>query len=79
MATPVLQHVKITEMSTFPAYNLIDTSEAISDLVDSFDNLSGGVPALYIDLEGENLCREGTVSIMQIYVSPKEHAYIIDV
>ncbi|KZL80138.1 3 -5 exonuclease [Colletotrichum incanum] len=62
-----------------PVYNLVDTPEAISALVDSFDGLPTETPSLYLDLEGANLCREGNISIIQIYVSPRKHAYLIDV
>ncbi|KAK2042152.1 hypothetical protein LZ31DRAFT_567463 [Colletotrichum somersetense] len=39
----------------------------------------GIAQALCIDLEVENLGREGTVSILQIYVSPRKHTFVIDI
>ncbi|KDN68538.1 putative 3'-5' exonuclease [Colletotrichum sublineola] len=79
MAASVLQRSQTTEMTEFPAYSLVDAPEAISDLMDTLYNLPGEVPALYVDLEGENLSREGTISILQIYISPRKHAYIIEI
>ena len=36
-------------------------------------------PSLYIDLEGDNLSRYGSISILQLYVSPYNRTYISDV
>ncbi|KAK2052537.1 hypothetical protein LY76DRAFT_670626 [Colletotrichum caudatum] len=65
MAASVPKHVQIAEMGTFSACNLIDTLEATLDLADSFYNLPEEVPALCVNLEGENLCWDGTVSILR--------------
>ncbi|KAK2026358.1 hypothetical protein LX32DRAFT_701596 [Colletotrichum zoysiae] len=79
MVVFVLRHVQIAEMSSFSACNPINTPERISDLADSFYNLPREVPALDIDLEGENLGREGTIFILQISVSPRKHTFVIDI
>jgi len=36
-------------------------------------------PSLYVDLEGINLSREGSISILQIYVAPKKRTYLVDI
>ncbi|KAK0752942.1 ribonuclease H-like domain-containing protein, partial [Schizothecium vesticola] len=36
-------------------------------------------PHLYLDLEGINLSRHGTISLLTLYVPPLRHAYLIDV
>ncbi|KAH8820560.1 ribonuclease H-like domain-containing protein [Xylogone sp. PMI_703] len=36
-------------------------------------------PALYLDLEGINLSRQGSVSIISLYIHPMKSAYLIDV
>lgn len=36
-------------------------------------------PSLYIDVEGVDLCRWGTISIIQLLVVPQNHVYLIDV
>jgi exonuclease 3'-5' domain-containing protein 1 len=60
-------------------FYFIDSSSAIADLVDSLTNLPSDPPSLYIDLEGVNLSRQGTVSILQLLVSPHNRTYLIDV
>lgn len=37
------------------------------------------VPRMYFDAEGNNLGRHGTLSILQVYVLPLDHVYLIDV
>lgn len=57
----------------------VDTAQGISDLVDSVTGLADDPPSLYLDLEGVNLSRAGTVCILQIFVLPAKHAYLVDV
>uniref|UniRef100_A0A8H7N072 3'-5' exonuclease domain-containing protein n=1 Tax=Bionectria ochroleuca TaxID=29856 RepID=A0A8H7N072_BIOOC len=59
--------------------DLIDTTSALSNVLDALDGLPTQPPSLYIDLEGENLSREGTVSILQLYVLPTKRTYLIDI
>lgn len=58
---------------------LIDTATAMSALVDILDGQPTTPPSLYIDLEGVNLSRHGTISILQIYVLPRRQAYLVDI
>ncbi|KAJ9646537.1 hypothetical protein H2201_000626 [Coniosporium apollinis] len=37
------------------------------------------VPRMYFDAEGNNLGRHGTLSVLQVYVLPLDHVYLIDV
>lgn len=60
-------------------YTLIDTVDALSALIPSFCGLPSSPPSLYLDLEGQNLGKDGTVSLIQIYVLPLKHTYLIDV
>jgi exonuclease 3'-5' domain-containing protein 1 len=66
---------------------ITDTTEQIRDLVDRLikrhtpptRKLS---PTIYIDLEGVNLCRHGSISILTLLVdtgTPVGHVYLIDV
>jgi exonuclease 3'-5' domain-containing protein 1 len=59
--------------------DLIDTATAMSALVDILDSQPTTPPSLYIDLEGVNLSRHGTISILQIYVLPRRQAYLVDI
>ena len=54
-------------------------SSDLSSLVDSLQGLPTRPPSIYIDLEGEGLSRDGSISILQIYVLPTERTYLIDV
>ena len=58
---------------------LVDTPTAISALVDILNNQPTTPPSLYLDLEGVNLSRHGTISILQIHVSPIHQTYLIDI
>lgn len=62
-----------------PSSSFIDTPEKLARIIDSLTGLPSNPPSLYLDLEGVNLSRFGTISILQILVSPLNHAYIIDV
>jgi exonuclease 3'-5' domain-containing protein 1 len=47
---------------------LVDTSTGISDLIDIIANLPNSPPSLYLDLEGIQLSRHGSISILQIHI-----------
>lgn len=47
----------------------------LGDMLDHPDH----PPALYIDLEGANLSRTGSVSLMTIYVQPINQVFLVDV
>ncbi|KAI9816125.1 MAG: hypothetical protein M1832_005132 [Thelocarpon impressellum] len=59
--------------------SMADTPPAISALIDTLADLPRSPPALYLDLEGVNLCRHGTVSLLEILVAPANHVYLVDV
>lgn len=58
---------------------LLDTPEAVAHVVDSLLHLPTNPPSLYIDIEGVNLSRLGSVSILQILVLPSDTTYLVDV
>jgi exonuclease 3'-5' domain-containing protein 1 len=68
-----------TEAPTPGSTGLIDTPTAISALVDILHNQPTTPPSLYLDLEGVNLSRHGTISILQIHISPLHQTYLIDI
>lgn len=61
------------------ALSLVDTSDAVGEMVNSLEDLPTTPPSLYCDLEGVYLSRHGSVSIMQIYVLPTKKTYLLDV
>ncbi|KAK0664611.1 ribonuclease H-like domain-containing protein [Cercophora samala] len=62
-----------------PGVTIIDTPELLSELLGTLINLPVRPPSLYLDLEGQDLSRRGTISIIQIHVSPLRHTYLTDV
>jgi exonuclease 3'-5' domain-containing protein 1 len=64
--------------ATKPFY-FIDSCSAIAELVESLVDLGGNTLSLYIDLEGVNLSRQGTISILQLLNLPQKRTYLIDV
>jgi exonuclease 3'-5' domain-containing protein 1 len=66
-------------MSTEPLVTIVDTESAIQSLLSSISNLPINPPSLYLDLEGVNLGRDGSLSIVQLYVLPKSQVYLIDI
>jgi exonuclease 3'-5' domain-containing protein 1 len=65
-------------MATPASSDLIDAATAMSALVDVLDGQPTSPPSLYIDLEGVNLSRHGSISILQVYVLPRRQAYLVD-
>ncbi|CAG8151951.1 unnamed protein product [Penicillium nalgiovense] len=57
----------------------IDTCAGVAELIGDLTDLPAKPPSLYIDLEGVNLSRHGTISILQIFVLPKRSTFLIDI
>jgi exonuclease 3'-5' domain-containing protein 1 len=66
-------------MNSAPNLTLVDTLPALSAVVDSVQGLPTEPPSIYVDLEGVDLSRHGTISILQLYIQPTEKVYLIDV
>lgn len=58
---------------------LVDTTKALSKMIDILTDLPCDPPSLYIDLEGINLSRHGQVSILQLHVLPRRETYLVDI
>lgn len=58
---------------------LINTSVLLKAFLDGLNDIEGEPPSLYVDLEGNNLSRDGTLSLVTILVEPQEKVYLIDV
>ncbi|KAJ6437093.1 zinc-regulated transporter 2 [Purpureocillium lavendulum] len=67
------------ELADSPETKLVDTVEAIAELVGLLEGLPTEPPSLYFDLEGVNLSRVGTVSILQLHILPSKQTYLIDI
>jgi exonuclease 3'-5' domain-containing protein 1 len=58
---------------------MIDSASALKTFIDSLPDCKGPVPSLYIDLEGNNLSRKGTLSLVTILVEPYHTVHLVDV
>ncbi|KAK5155915.1 hypothetical protein LTS14_005481 [Recurvomyces mirabilis] len=58
---------------------LVGTVELLRTFLDSVKACPNDPPSFYIDLEGDDLCRHGTVSLITILVVPHHKVYLIDV
>ena len=58
---------------------LVDTASALQAFLDGVADDAGKSPSLYVDLEGNNLSRHGTLSLVTIFVEPEKKVYLIDV
>ncbi|KAL4884635.1 ribonuclease H-like domain-containing protein [Aspergillus karnatakaensis] len=78
--TEFLKETKIEDKTeNKQAVTLVSTPEQVSAMLESIKDLPTNPPSLYIDLEGVNLSRHGTISILQIYVAPRDETYLVDV
>ncbi|KAF2395571.1 hypothetical protein EJ06DRAFT_534842 [Trichodelitschia bisporula] len=62
-----------------PTVHFIDNPVQVTELLRDITGLPTSPPSLYLDVEGINLGRTGTISILQIHVSTKNTTYLIDV
>jgi exonuclease 3'-5' domain-containing protein 1 len=61
---------------------IIDTAERVATLVDLIWQLPTDSPSLFIDLEGINLSRNGSISILTLLIQKDEtlkHTYLFDI
>ena len=58
---------------------IVDSKPAVVSLLDSLDGLPTQPPSLYLDIEGVNLSRHGSISILQLFVPPRNRVFLIDV
>jgi exonuclease 3'-5' domain-containing protein 1 len=71
-----IQSIKLEDDSS---YTVVDSDSALSDMIDTLADLPVTPPSIYVDLEGVNLSRQGTISILQFYVLPKAYTYLVDI
>lgn len=66
-----------TSLAT-PSSDVIDSIQLLIPVIDKLKTLPTNPPSLYLDLEGVNLGRLGSISILQIHV-PSDNTYLIDI
>ncbi|KAK6357785.1 hypothetical protein TWF718_002091 [Orbilia javanica] len=60
-------------------HTFVDTPEAVAMLLSLTPKEITSIPSIYIDLKGANLCRHGSISLLQLFISTIPHTYILDV
>ena len=70
---------QISALDDKPSIIIVDTCAGMTELLEAIADVPAHPPSLYIDLEGVNLSRHGTISIMQIFVLPKCRTFLIDI
>lgn len=67
--------------STSPESHItvIDSEESLIPLLDSITSLAVEPPSLYINLEGIAVGRNGSISILSLYIAPTKETYLIDI
>ena len=58
---------------------IVDSVALLQSVIEEVGNLRTDTPTLFIDLEGVQLSRHGSVSIMSIYATPRKRIYLIDI
>ncbi|KAL4808043.1 ribonuclease H-like domain-containing protein [Aspergillus unguis] len=58
---------------------IVDSLSTLQDCLATLSKTPASPPQLFIDLEGTNLSRQGTLSIVSIYAAHKQIVYLIDV
>ncbi|RFN43442.1 3'-5' exonuclease [Fusarium flagelliforme] len=75
----ITKKLETTSLKLGPLVVWVDNEATVSKLVDTLDGLKKGPASIFIDLEGVNLSRHGTISIMQIYDAVDKCVYLVDI
>lgn len=75
-ATSLLAGVELDGLTNS---GLVDSPEAVSTLMDTLYKQPTTPPSLYVDLEGVELSRHGTISILQVFVQSTGRTYLVDI
>jgi len=58
---------------------VVDTQLSLRSLLDDVTSLSTNPHSLFLDLEGDNLGRHGSIPIISLFVAPRNAVYLVDV
>ncbi|KAF5967345.1 3'-5' exonuclease [Fusarium bulbicola] len=75
----VTQGLSTVKLEDKPAIIFVNNATAIAQLVDFLDEAPAASPSIFIDLEGVDLSRHETISIIQVYYLPTKCTYLSDV
>lgn len=60
-------------------FKFLDTEAAVVEFLETIHDIPTAMPSLYIDIEGIDLSRHGSISILQVYVHPADKTYLLDI
>jgi len=69
----------MTSLSVHVECILVNSIATLSSFLDKIIGLPTNSSPLFLDLEGENLGRHGSISIITVFIVPENTAYLIDV
>ena len=58
---------------------VVDSKPSVISLIDHLEHIPTQPPSLYLDVEGVSLSRHGSISIVQLFVLPQNHVFLIDI
>ncbi|KAK5134987.1 hypothetical protein LTR08_005939 [Meristemomyces frigidus] len=62
-----------------PHVAVVDSEPTLHTLLDDITSLQTHRPSIFMDLEGVKLGRHGSISIVSLYLPPKDKVYLVDV
>ncbi|KAI7264314.1 hypothetical protein KC345_g8857 [Hortaea werneckii] len=58
---------------------VVDTKDQIVSVLEALTSLESSSNSIFVDMEGVNLSRHGSISLMQIYAPESRHIFIVDI
>jgi exonuclease 3'-5' domain-containing protein 1 len=74
----IVRRIQVSSLQEVGCGYLVDSREAVANLVDSLLDLPASPLSIYIDIKGVNLYRFGSISILQILVLLPNKTYLVN-
>lgn len=78
-STIIYSASKQTHLTSRDSFSFINSNSAVTDLTDLLVDIPTNPPSLYLDFEGIDLSRQGTISNLQVLVATHSRACLIDI
>ncbi|KAI7158022.1 hypothetical protein KC349_g5149 [Hortaea werneckii] len=62
-----------------PQVTIVDTKDQVASMLEALASLESSSNSIFVDMEGVNLSRHGSISLIQIYVPQCKDIFIIDI
>lgn len=79
LASLKLSESKPRHAAEVSSATIVDTPSEIASMLSILESLECSSRPIYVDLEGVNLSRHGTISLVQVYVPSCKQTFLIDV